>query len=212
MFRKTFFGIIITILSISVSFAQEKVVETYTGNGGKNTRPFTVDDEWEIQWNASGDIFQLYLYSKDGDLIGVPANQQGAGNGSSYQAKSGSYYLQVNALGKWEIEIVQLSSNSDNPSSGGVSSESSDKYIAKFSGNGGKNTRPFSPNGAWEIKWDAKGDLFQLYLYSEDGDLIGVPANQQGAGTGTSYQPKSGSYYLQVNALGEWEIEIVPVN
>lgn len=61
---------------------------------------------WEIQWDANGEIFQLFLYNSAGDLEGVPANQQGAGKGASYQAKSGTYYLQVNALGSWTIRIV----------------------------------------------------------------------------------------------------------
>lgn len=212
MFKKFFLSVFIIILSASISLAQENVVESYSGNGGKNTRPFTVSDGWEIQWDATGDIFQLYLYSKDGDMLGVPANQQGSGEGSSYQANGGTYYLQVNAIGGWEIKIAQVNSGTSDNSKTQNSSNNSQSYIAKFSGNGGKNTRPFSPSGPWEIKWDASGDIFQLYLYSKDGDMLGVPANQQGSGKGSSYQPKGGNYYLQVNAIGKWEIEIAPAN
>lgn len=88
--------------------AQDNVVKTFSGSGAKNTRPFTVQEGWEIQWDASGDIFQLYLYSPGGDMIGVPANQQGPGKGSSYQPKAGEYYLQVNAIGDWSVRIVNL--------------------------------------------------------------------------------------------------------
>lgn len=84
------------------------VIATFSGSGGKNTRPFSVPAGWEIQWDAKGDIFQLYLYKADGSMVGVPANQQGSGKGSSYQAKAGKYYLQVNALDKWSIKIVKL--------------------------------------------------------------------------------------------------------
>lgn len=88
--------------------AQENIVKNISGNGGKNTRPFTVEKGWEIQWDAKGDIFQIYLYNSDGVMLGVPANQQGSGKGSSYQAKSGKYYLQVNAIGDWKINIVRV--------------------------------------------------------------------------------------------------------
>lgn len=195
------------ILFLSTSVFADTVIETFSGSGGKNTRPFKVGPGWEIQWDASGDIFQLYLYTADGSLEGVPANQQGSGEGSSYQAKGGSYYLQVNAIGDWQIKIVQTTEDSaEQSTSTGIGKD----VIASFSGSGGKNTRPFNTSGPWEIQWDAKGDIFQIYLYSADGSLRGVPANQQGSGKGTSYQPRAGKYYLQVNALGNWRIDIVP--
>ncbi len=191
-------------------YAQENIVKTFSGSGGKNTRPFSVNKGWEIQWDAKGDIFQLYLYNTNGDMIGVPANQQGSGQGSSYQAKAGDYYLQVNAMGNWTIKIVQISSSND-VNKRPIKEKNDENYIANFSGSGGKNTRPFTVPSGWEIQWDAKGDIFQIYLYKADGSLVGVPANQQGAGTGNSYQAKGGKYYLQVNAIGDWDVNIVKV-
>jgi len=207
------FALVLVLIASPV--LSDTVVTSFQGSGGKNTRPFTVQKGWEIQWDSNGDIFQLYLYTADGNLEGVPANQQGAGKGSSYQAKGGKYYLQVNALGAWKINIVQVGSAKKkeevkSPAEKAKESKPSN-IIAEFSGSGGKNTRPFQPNGSWEIQWNAKGDIFQLYLYSSDGNLIGVPANQMGAGVGSSYQPKGGKYYLQVNAMGDWTIKIVRV-
>jgi len=198
---------IIMFIGSSV-FAQAQIVKSISGSGGKNTRPFTVPSGWEIQWDAKGEIFQLYLYSADGTMIGVPANQQGSGKGNSYQAKGGKYYLKVNAMGNWTIKIVQMSSL-DDVTKKSVKDYKSEKNIEIFSGSGGKNTRPFTVPAGWEIQWDAKGDIFQLYLYSADGTMIGVPANQQGSGKGNSYQAKGGKYYLKINAMGNWTIKIV---
>jgi hypothetical protein len=50
--------------------------------------------------------------------------------------------------------------------------------------------------------------LFQIYLYSGSGDLVDVAANQMQAGKGSSYVPRGGTYYLQVNALGSWAIRV----
>jgi len=199
----------IIVFSSGNAFAQDTLVKEFSGSGGKNTRPFSVKDSWEIQWDAKGDIFQLFLYTATGDMVGVPANQQGSGKGSSYQAKGGQYYLQVNAIGNWTIKIVQVGGQSSNAEK--KKSKSTSSVIATFSGSGGKNTRPFTTTGPWEIQWDAKGDIFQLFLYTATGDMVGVPANQQGSGKGTSFQPKAGKYYLQVNAIGKWSIKIVPV-
>lgn len=203
---------IFIVLFLGDAFSQDVTVNTFTGSGGKNTRPFTVKNGWEIQWDAKGDIFQLYLFTEDGELIGVPANQSGSGKGSSYQSTGGRFYLQVNALGSWSIRIIQVSSNNSKSENSTVDPSKSDSIITSFSGTGGLNTRPFKTSGPWEITWNAQGDIFQLYLFDANGNLLGVPANQAGAGKGSSYQAKAGTYYLQVNALGKWSIDIIPYN
>lgn len=191
----------LTLLLCGGLSAQDgEVVASFSGSGGTNTRPFTVGPNWEVQWDANGSIFQLFLHSGTGEMIGVPANQQGPGKGTSFHPGGGEYYLQVNAIGRWDLAIVQL------PSQERLSGATT------FSGSGAKNTRPFTVNGRWEIRWNARGSIFQLFLYSEDGTMLGVPANQQGAGTGSSFQPRGGTYYLQVNAIGSWNLEIVPLD
>lgn len=89
---------------------------------------------------------------------------------------------------------------------------SSNSFVNVFKGNGIKNTRPFTVNGAWEIEWEAKGDIFQIYLYDSEGTLQGVIANQIGPGKSSSYQPIGGKYYLNVNAMGNWNIKIKEVD
>ncbi len=210
-FKTLIFMLGILVFVTGSAFSQDTVLKAFSGSGGKNTRPFTVKDGWEIQWDANGDIFQLFLYTANGDMAGVPANQQGAGEGASYQAKGGQYYLQVNAIGNWTIKIVQLGGQSAGEAEHKDKSKSTSSVVAAFSGSGGKNTRPFTTTGPWEIQWDSNGDIFQLFLYKSNGDMAGVPANQQGAGKGTSFQPKAGKYYLQVNTVGKWAIKIVHV-
>ena len=92
---------------------------------------------------------------------------------------------------------------------GSSSSSPSNNLIAEYNGNGTQNTRPFEVDGPWEIQWNAKGQIFQLYLYDSSGNLIDVAANQMEAGEGSYYSPKTGSFYLQVNAMGDWQLKIV---
>lgn len=195
------------LLVCSVASAGERVIKSFSGNGARNVRPFTVRTPWEVQWHSDGPIFQIYVHTGQGKLIAVAANQQGSGTGSSYQPRGGKYYLQINALGKWKVRVVELPKRvAPKPPA-----KKNASVLMQASGNGARNTRPFTSAAAWEIKWHAKGSMFQTYVYSSDGKLVGVAANQQGSGKGQSFQPKAGTYYLQVNAIGEWSITIVPV-
>lgn len=107
------------------------------------------------------------------------------------------------------ISIAQLRKDNTKAKSKTSTKDShTSKTIAEFSGRGGKNTRPFSVNTPWEITWDASGSIFQLYLYDMNGNLIGVPANQLNAGKGSSFQVAKGNFYLQVNAIGNWNMQI----
>ena len=90
--------------------------------------------------------------------------------------------------------------------------KSTNKMIVKHSGSGMKTTRPFKTEGPWEIQWNAQGDIFQIYLYNESGNLVDVAANQMGAGEGSFYSPKKGSFYIEVNAMGKWELKIIDLN
>jgi hypothetical protein len=85
-----------------------------------------------------------------------------------------------------------------------------DQILRTFEGSDAHTTRPFEVTGPWEIQWDAHGSLFQIFLFGEDGNFIGVPANGSG-GTGSAYQPRGGRFYLQMNATGAWEVRIVAV-
>lgn len=116
-----------------------------------------------------------------------------------------------------ENDIARLESydqfvSSLNIDSTDSSSSSTNAVIAQYSGNGTQNTRPFNVNNPWEIQWDANGQIFQVYLYDGNGNLVDVAANQMEAGKGSYYSPKTGSFYLQVNAMGDWKIKIVKVN
>ena len=89
-----------------------------------------------------------------------------------------------------------------------------DSIISRYSGNGMQTTRPFITKTPWEMQWDTKAKdfmMFQVYLYDGDGNLVGVAANQTKPGKGSFYNPKKGTFYLNINAIADWEIKIVEV-
>jgi hypothetical protein len=84
------------------------------------------------------------------------------------------------------------------------------------SGTGMQTTRPFHMAGPWEVQWTLTGkiELFQLTaLEQRNPDAPNFLASQVGNSPGSSYSPKGGDYFLQVNALGEgrWSLCIVSV-
>ena len=83
--------------------------------------------------------------------------------------------------------------------------------LVNLSGSGMTITRPFTVNGPWEIQWDVSGSFFAVTIYKADGSLFDIGGSQQGAGKGSSYQPKNGNYYLKIMAIGNWELKVVEI-
>jgi tetratricopeptide (TPR) repeat protein len=82
------------------------------------------------------------------------------------------------------------------------------ELLVKFEGDGALGTKPFDVEGPWEIVWKTEGDVFGVLLYDKNSnEMIEVPVNSQGK-SGASYQNKKGQFYLKVNAVGSWEVEI----
>ncbi len=101
--------LLLALAALPFTAAGESPVVTAEGSGGRTLRPFTVADQWELQWNARGGMFQAYLFDDaNGEMVGIIANQLKDGPGASYQRKGGRYYLQINALGDWTVTVVQL--------------------------------------------------------------------------------------------------------
>ena len=85
-----------------------------------------------------------------------------------------------------------------------------DSVVKDFLGSGTKTTRPITFKTAWEIQWDAKAGI-QISLYDIDGNFVGTVASQMEPGKGSSYNPKKGTFCLEIFSMGDWEIKIVSI-
>jgi hypothetical protein len=88
----------------------ERTIQETSANGTRNTRPFTVQDRWELQWDAKGESFLVMLFTDTGERQGLLpiVRQEGPGKGESFYPKGGSYYLKILAKGDWTVRVVQL--------------------------------------------------------------------------------------------------------
>ncbi len=82
-------------------------VISWKGNGAKTTESFKVKESWRIRWKNLGDILQIYVHNLNGDFIALPVNTLEKGADISYIYEIGEFYLTVNALGKWEVDIEE---------------------------------------------------------------------------------------------------------
>jgi hypothetical protein len=75
--------------------------------------------------------------------------------------------------------------------------------VQSFSGNGGKNLGTIRVEKESNIEWTDDGGYFSMYTSS------GIPVNSQ-AHSGTSVLEAGNYSGVQINALGNWTIKIVP--
>jgi hypothetical protein len=136
-------------------------------------------------------------------------------------AKAVALLRKLEALDEWVgqtvalAQLLQPQSAAWRPTGGGRQGSA---LVTKLSGSDTHTTRPFRVENGWEIQWDykpsglfANSGVFQLYLYGEGNVPLDIVANQMQPGSGSAYRPKGGRYYLEVNALGSWEIRVVQV-
>lgn len=92
------------------SSADEQVVFTQSANGTRNTRPFTVKDRWELQWETKGERLAIFLFTSEGEPRGMLpiVTQDKPGSDRSYYPKGGAYYLKIVTNSDWTITVVQL--------------------------------------------------------------------------------------------------------
>jgi hypothetical protein len=84
-----------------------------------------------------------------------------------------------------------------------------EQIVQQVSGNGSRNLRPFTVKDHWEIRWDSKGPALNISVRQNDGELVQGGGSQREPGKGATYQPKGGTYFLDVMGMGDWTITVV---
>ena len=85
----------------------EEVIKEFSGTETMTTEPFTVPDNWEIQWETKGQYLQILINTADSVPLDFATQQMGPGSGTSKQEKGGSYILDMNASGEWKVKILK---------------------------------------------------------------------------------------------------------
>ena len=86
---------------------------------------------------------------------------------------------------------------------------SDEQIVQEISASGVRNLRPFTVKDQWEIRWDNKGSMITIAVRHPDGKLAADGGTQAKPGKGASYQPKGGTYFLEVSGSGDWTVTVV---
>jgi uncharacterized protein len=83
--------------------------------------------------------------------------------------------------------------------------------IAEVSGAGIRTIRPFTVDGAWELQWTSSPPNRSAAFYVHDASSGRIVEIATGA-SGASYVPNGGTFYVEVNTMADWTIQVVNVN
>ena len=86
---------------------KDGIVARYKGDDDKETTLYEVEGPWQVEWKSEGRIFQLYIYDADDRRVSVAANQTRGGSGVYTNSNSGSFYLEIKAVGDWNLTIKE---------------------------------------------------------------------------------------------------------
>ncbi|MGI6148066.1 MAG: hypothetical protein ACOYEU_01760 [Limnochordia bacterium] len=117
--KQVLVGLLILLFCLTlVAYAQEteeepKPLFSWKGSGMKNTELFNIQKPWRITWTVTKELFrgagllQVYLNDSKGNIVALPINQLGAGEGETWMHKeSGTFYFEiVSANCEWEIKV-----------------------------------------------------------------------------------------------------------
>jgi len=84
-----------------------------------------------------------------------------------------------------------------------------EQIVQEVSGNGARNLRPFTVKDNWEIRWENKGTMITIAIRYADGKMAAMGGNAEKPGRGSSYQPKGGTYFLEVTGTEDWTVQVV---
>ena len=88
-------------------------------------------------------------------------------------------------------------------------SAADETVVLELAANGQRNTRPFTVRDRWEVRWDLRGEMVTVMIRDPDGKFVTAGGQQEKPGRGASYQPKGGTYYLDITGMGDWTVTVV---
>lgn len=80
-------------------------------------------------------------------------------------------------------------------------------------GTGSRETESFTVGQHWRIDWlfspTQPGAQLQIFIYAADGRLLmNMAANTPRGGADTTFWSGPGTYFLRVNATGDWKLDV----
>ncbi len=86
-----------------------RIVRSYTGSSSKNTDPFSISgNPWRIRVISKASMLTLALFNaSSGDVEEIVINMNDPGTDETYIYKKGTFYLDIIAVGGYEIVVEE---------------------------------------------------------------------------------------------------------
>ncbi|MBA3416499.1 MAG: hypothetical protein H0U10_14860 [Chloroflexia bacterium] len=178
-------------------------VELFEGNGDGVSDTFTLVPGvavFSLSHEGSAN-FAVLLYDEQGEIVDLLVNTIGSFGGSAAIGlpEGGEYIANITADGPWQIEIDQSIGNVLTPP-------------ASLSGSGSTASQfvQLEP-GLARFSMSHEGDSnFAIVVYRDDGTYVDLLVNEIGNYEGAQATPieRSGTYILDIEAGGTWEVLI----
>lgn len=192
---------------------------TLSGSGDTVTEKFDLKSGVAIfhMTYSGASNFAVTLYTSAGEYVELLANEIGSYSGSSLVGVSGEvvgtsagqHYLDVTASGPWTVTVEQPRASSASP------------IPVTLVGKGADVPAPFTlPSGSVKVTMTHDGSSnFAVTLYDAKGGYVDLLANEIGSYSGSKsvsvdgslLGTSSGIHYLEVEADGDWTIQITKI-
>ncbi len=86
-----------------------RVVRTYTGSSSKNTDPFSISgNPWRIRVTSKSSVLTISFHSAStGTIEDIVISMNSPGTDETYIYKKGTFYLDIIAIGSYEIVVEE---------------------------------------------------------------------------------------------------------
>lgn len=184
--------ILLLLLALTTALAAQPVTSFHGGTERKTTNRFTVNGPWKLVWHFQGAALKVFIHSDVSAPSAKPISQAGSGDGSLSIEKGGTFWLDIESAGDYQLSVEKQSASA----------------LPVFEGNlERKGTSVFTAPKGWGFRYSGEGVL-KATLYDAQRNEVGAPVVLLGGGSGSQMINKPGQYFFMIQSTGPYRIEI----
>ena len=185
--------ILLLLLCLTSALAAQPVASFQGGTERTTTKHFKVSGPWKLIWHFQGTALKVFIHADVSAPGAKPISQAGPGDGSLSIEKGGTFWLDVESVGIYQLTVENQSASA----------------LPVFEGNlERKGTSVFTAPSGWGFKYSGQGVL-KATLYDAQRNPVGSPVVLLGGGSGSQMVNKAGQYYFMIQSTGPYRIEII---
>jgi hypothetical protein len=90
---------------VDIPTTETGTVAEFEGDGDDSTEEVEVAGNWQVEWEATGDEFQVELINEEGESRGTIVDSGGESEGATFITEGGTFTLEITSDDEWSIAI-----------------------------------------------------------------------------------------------------------